>query len=401
LALEPKFRDAWLPLYQARRVTGDSAGAKQALVAFQHSLRVGSDEAALVEGLQAELDGDLADAAAKLGDLARRVDPKRRRDLRIDRHLGRVQIALYQQTGDAQLLDQADEALGRSLESFPADTSALACAALVFLERARLCTESSQRERLLDEAESHADQAQEIDGQNIMALEVSASVALRRVMDDFDLDNAHLDPKHVAEAEARQERLIALDGSNELARGMASDLLFFQGIGAQRRGERDVAFELYEESVQAYEQQLNARVRLGMACYNWKQDYPRARSVLVEALALWDAEQSRRRQPRWDRRWLFGLLAYLVGSADQCADLPLALEARDRMLTELQQDGARADLAEVFTFAEFIALPVHPEVKDCASALRLLSERGIEAHYAGKGGEPERILQSIHTACPP
>ncbi len=399
-SLQPELREAWWPLYYARRFLGDTEGAKQALQGFRGALRTEAPEVLLVDALMAELDGAFDRSLALLEQLERRVDRQQQIDLRLDRQLARIRLALYQQGGRDDLLELGERDAARGLQAFPDDTGALACLALAKLERARKTSDPSAAKELLADAETRAERAANMDPSFVMPLEILARIALKRVAEDFDRDNARLDLDHVDRAEARQERLMEVDASNELGREMAADLAFFQAVGAQRRGERDLAFELYEESVQAYAEELPARVRLGMACFNWKQDPRRALSVLTEALALWDAEQQHGNPTRWDRRWLFGLLAYLVGSADRCEDVKLAIAARDRMLEELEEDGARSDLAEVFTFAEFIALPVHPEVKDCASALRLLSEQDIEQHYVGKGGDPERILQEIHAACP-
>lgn len=393
-ALDADFRDAWLPLFHVRRVTGDERGAAQALASFKQSLHVGADEVLLAEALEAELDGDLDRALERFDELAARVQPDRLVELRVQRHLGRTLLALFEGRREPALLERAGRALDQALAAFPADSGALACSALVALERARASPDPAARQAQLEQAERQAEAARATDRNNVMALEVLASVALRRVMDDFDRDNAGLDPQHLAAAEARRAELSAADPSSELARGLQSDLCFFQGAGAQKRGERELALELYEQSAQAYEEQLPGRVRLGMALYNWYGQHECAREVLEEALAIWDASAA----GRWDRRWLFGLLTYLVGASDRSGEVERALDLRERMLRELE-DAARADRAELLTFVEFIALPKHFELKDCGEALRLLEELDLEAYATSRGGAAASLLESIFAAC--
>ena len=90
----------------------------------------------------------------------------------------------------------------------------------------------------------------------------------------------------------------------------------------------------------------------------------------------------------------------LYGTADRVGEVDLARETRDRVLSELDLDDAEARPPELFTLVEFLATPLHEELRDCDAALQILERYDLERRYAGTSANADGMLEAIRAACP-
>src|SRR5688572_8983805 len=121
IELDPRLRAAQLLLYQLQKELGDGAAAEQTLARFQSHLATGDDYYQVVEALRAELKGEIQSALERVVALDQRVGPERADQLRLDRILGRLYLALAfdESRGSStapELLTQADQHLAAAVE---------------------------------------------------------------------------------------------------------------------------------------------------------------------------------------------------------------------------------------------------------------------------------------------
>jgi tetratricopeptide (TPR) repeat protein len=401
-AASEELRDhVWFPLYQMRKATGDRAGARAALVEFIGSLKGRDDFTGVAQALLAELDGEHLGAVGILEKLRGRITEQRASELRLHRHLGRNYLLEYLAHPGEQpeLLDSADAALQVAVSQLDDDGNAWAALAMIQKLRADLEIDIGERERSWKEAEALAARATERGLGQEMGAEVMVMVAFERFAATFE-SVERSDERELDEIERRRKAFSELEPGSPMLPILDSGVAYYRGAYAFARGDKAAARRHWTESVDTYERQLYARVRLAQRLYMEDEDYRNALDLLKQALALWDSRTFG--VPGWDpsreRKWLLATAIWMFGAADHAGDVALARQAAERAMSELELDDRAAEAAEMESLAEFFALPLHDELKDCETALSLLETYGVDEHYEGDAAV-EDLLAKIRAAC--
>jgi tetratricopeptide (TPR) repeat protein len=398
--LDPGLDPVWFPLYQVRKSSGDIPGARQALENFIGSLQGRDDFLGVAKALLAELDGNHDEAISSLLELRSKVDETRARDLRLHRHLGRIFLLEYLSDLGArpELLSEAEAALKLAVADYDDDGSAWAALGMVYKQRADLEQDPVERERLRGIAREHALRGTERDLGLEQGTEVLAMLAFDAIAGDFHA--ARVPESELDVVEQHLERVRELVPDSRLIPILESGVAYYRGAFALARGDKVAATAYFEDSVRASERQLYARVKLGQRLVGDQEDHAGAQRLFAEALALWDSGQRGvpGEDPGRERKWLLAAAVWLFGAADRSGDLATARSARDRALRELDTNDDGMESAEMLTLAEYLALARHPELKDCALALTLIEDRGLEQQWM-TDQEGARVLREIQAEC--
>lgn len=399
--VEQGYPHAWYPLYSLRIGLGDRAGAAAALASFKLKLRLENDEMqTLVDALAAELDEKYSESIELLERLAKQA-PDRRIELRIQRHLGRNHLNAWNHgQGGVDGLTKAATCLEQALEDYPEDPGAAANLAMVQLLRGLEQDERGECDAALEEAERLANIALSLHPDIVGPAEVLAVTATYRILaQGFDAEDP--DQAQLAALEEQVEVLEGIDSTGEEAKIARSHLLCFRGAEAVQRGDLKRATALFQECLELNPLQLPARVLLGCRLYlDREDDFAAAYEQFLAAKAIWDDGRSR---TWWEGERLdevgFAIDVWLFGTADKIELPDAATEARDRALTWLDSQGSMLR-EDQLNLAEFLAEPVHAQLKDCGRALDILERFELEEHFLSSDPEASGpIFEKIHGAC--
>ena len=390
IELDPELELAYYPLYLSHKLLGRAEGAREVLLAFRGILRTSDPALPFVNGLLAELDGNVDRAV----DWLRRARSQNGQEwfAQVFGHaeLGRALLRSYVEDPAGQLarLSEAESELERALELRPGDYHAHSWIALVQLRKHDRTPSAAQRADRLERALAHAEAALEIEPRAAVAHECRA-VALQGLLGRAQEGDQRRALR--AELEGELAWLERDDPASRVVASARSDLLYADGVAARARGELANARELFEASAEAYELQFRGRIMWAQLVY--ADDPARSLEVLREALEV----EARLRERGADDpgRWRFTLFVWLVGAADRAGDLDAALEYADAA-RGLLAEGAAAGLDELFTLAEFLAIPAHPELRDCDLVRRLFEEHSLAAAYGESYGT---LVDEIRGAC--
>jgi hypothetical protein len=155
-------------------------------------------------------------------------------------------------------------------------------------------------------------------------------------------------------------------------------------------GDEALAFERFTQSAAQSELQLPARVMRGQLLYG-RGELEAAREELEACARLWPRAAGAGHSPAWE----FAVYTWLVGAADHTGHVNEALEWRERA-RELLDAGTPAAPVDAATLAEFVALPAHDELRDCALVERLFEQHALDETLGADHGE---LLAVIRAAC--
>ena len=285
-------------------------------------------------------------------------------------------------------LNEAEAALERAVADVPSDPGAWANLAETHQRKYGRTPNLEQRRDHLDAAEACARRSLAIDPDEGAAQGALVVAQAARLFQTEVPDAAQ-----ARALEIELDRLEEVMPWSPVLAPVRSDLLAMEGRAALDAGDEDRAYELFTQSAALHPLQLRARVMLGQI--NWMRgDFGSSLARIREAEDIWEKRAALAADDPPGMR--FPIYVWGLGAADKLGELDLAFHYAEKA-REFLDSGEGVVVPDAFSLAEFLAVPKHDELRDCALVRELLDRYPIEETF---GATEADVLRAINGACP-
>ena len=390
IRLDTRGRAAYFPLYSLHKESGDLVAAEAALAAFQKILATGDDYYDVVGAIRAELQGRFQDAIDMLLETEQGVGEERAAELRLNRILGRLYLALA--SGGAGRrpsgvhLDAADERLQAAVASVPSDAASWANLGSLEVRRYWLDpgaeTAGDHLQRALEFGRRAVLEYPQLAPGHRIILNALVFMATRA----FDPRDPDLELFEEAQEVAGELR--AQDPEHPSLDLMEAEIDFHLGMHAEAMGDSDRVEELYRHSVSLNPNQVLPRYWLAQREYV-REDFEASFEQLRAArsvLSRYAHEGVVRKLPDAFRIkvhiWTLGA----AGRVQTPEAIEIGLDARDDIEAALET-GLEVETIDLLNYVEFLATSPSPELRDCEEAELVFETYSLAERLRGSPNE--------------